>query len=78
VRSNARLFRAKLKKWNLETVMRSLLAPMVRAQNLPADAAEKFIRKTIESCSFIKISPEKIILKEYLPDFSMKHYEWRK
>lgn len=76
VRSNPRLFRAKLKKWNLETVMRTLLAPMVRAQGLEADAAERFIVKNIESCSFIKIVPDRILLKEYLPDFSMKHYEW--
>ena len=32
VRSNPRMFRAKLKKWNLGTVMRSLLAPMVRSR----------------------------------------------
>jgi len=76
VRSNSRLFKAKMKKWNLETVMRNLLAPLVRDQGLRADAAERFIVKNIEACSFIKITPEKIILKEYLPDFSMKHYEW--
>jgi len=78
VRSNPRLFRSKLKKWNLETVMRSLLAPMVRAQNLHAEAAEKFIVKTIESCSFIKITPDTIVLKEYLPDFSMRRFEWKR
>ena len=78
VRSNPRLFRAKLKKWNLTTVMRSLLAPMVRAQNLRADAAEKFIVKNIESCSFIKITPDIIIFKEYLPDFSMRRFDWKK
>jgi hypothetical protein len=78
VRSNPRLFRAKLKKWNLTTVMRSLLAPMVRQQNLQADAAEKFIVKNIESCSFIKITPDTILLKEYLPDFSMRRFEWKK
>jgi len=76
VRSNPRLFRAKLKKWNLETVMRSLLGPMVRAQNLQGDAAEKFIVKNIDSCSFIKVTPDKILLKEYLPDFSMRSFDW--
>jgi len=76
VRSNARLFRAKLKKWNLETVMRSLLAPMVLDQCLRDDAAERFIVKNIEACSFIKITPDTILLKEYLPDFSMRKYEW--
>ena len=78
VRSNPRLFRAKLKKWNLDTVMRSLLTPMIREQNLQADAAGQFIRKHTEACSFIKIVPHEIILKEYYPDFSMKKYIWRR
>ena len=78
VRSNPRLFKAKLKKWNLGTVMRSLLAPMVEQQALKGEAAEAFIKKTIESCCFIKVMPEKIILKEYLPDFSMCSYDWKK
>jgi len=76
VRSNPRLFKAKMKKWNLETVMRSLLASMVNQQALKGEAAEAFIGKTIESCSFIKVTPEKIIFKEYLPDFSMRSYDW--
>jgi hypothetical protein len=78
VRSRPHLFRAKLKKWNLETVMRSLLAPMVKQQALEGAAAEAFISKTIESCSFIKITPDKILLKEYMPDFSMRSFEWKK
>jgi hypothetical protein len=78
VRNNPRLFRAKLKKWNLDTVMRNLLIPLVREQHLPAEAAERFIVKNTEACSFIKIIPDKIILKEYLPDFSMRGCEWNK
>lgn len=78
VRSNPRLFRAKLKKWNLETVMRSLLAPMVKQQALQGEAAKAFISKTIESCSFIKITPDTILLKEYLPDFSMRRFDWKR
>jgi len=78
VRSNPRLFKAKLKKWNLATVMRSLLAPMVKQQNLQGAEAEAFIGKTTESCSFIKITPDTITLKEYLPDFSMRSYEWKR
>lgn len=78
VRSNPRLFRAKLKKWNLDTVMRSLLTPLARQQQLQAEAAEQFIVRNTEACSFIKIIPDKIILKEYLPDFSMRSCEWNK
>ena len=78
VRSNPRLFKAKMKKWNLDTVMRSLLAPMVKQQALKGEAAEAFIRKITESCSFIKITPDAILLKEYLPDFSMRSFAWKR
>ena len=78
VRSNPRLFRAKLKKWNLDTVMRNLLTPMIHEQNLRDDAAEQFIRKHTEACSFIKIVPQEVILKEYYPDFSMKMHVWKR
>jgi hypothetical protein len=78
VRSNSRLFKAKLKKWNLDAVMRSLLAPMVNQQALKGEAAEAFIRKITESCSFIKITPDAILLKEYLPDFSMRSFAWKR
>lgn len=78
VRSKPQLFRAKLRKWNLDTVMRNLLSPMVKQQNLKGEDAEVFISKMTDACSFIKITPDKIILKEYYPDFSMKSYEWIK
>ncbi len=78
MRSNPRLFRAKLKKWNLDTVLRSLLTPMMREQNMQEDEGEAFIRKTIAAHSFIKIIPDSIIMKEYLPDFSMRGFEWKK
>jgi hypothetical protein len=76
VRNNPKLFRAKLRTWNLDTVMRNLLSPVVKQHNLTGDAAEAFITKMINACSFIKIVPDKIILKEYYPDFSMQQYIW--
>ena len=78
IRSNPRLFRAKLKKWNLDTVMRNLLGPAVTAQNLQGEAAELFIAKNTDACTLIKIIPREIILKEYYPDFSFKKYVWIK
>jgi len=76
-RSRPQLFRAKLRKWNLDTVMQSLLTPLARQQKLKAAAAAQFVRTMTEACSFIRIVPDKIVLKEYLPDFSMRSYEWR-
>ncbi len=78
MRSNPKLFRAKLRKWNLDTVMKNLLTPMAKQQNLEGDEAKQFIHKMTEACSFIKINPDKIILKEYFTDFSMRSYEWHK
>jgi len=77
-RDNPRLFQAKLRKWNLDTVMRSLLSPLVKQQKLKDSAAEAYIKKMTEACSFIKIVPDKIIMKEYYPDFSMKEYVWKR
>lgn len=77
-RDNPRLFQAKLRKWNLDTVMRSLLSPLVKAQRLDGAAAERYIQKMINACSFVKIVPDKIIMKEYYPDFSIKEYVWRR
>jgi nitroimidazol reductase NimA-like FMN-containing flavoprotein (pyridoxamine 5'-phosphate oxidase superfamily) len=77
-RNNRRAFLSRLKKWNLSTVMNNLLQPLVKEKNLTGKDAENFIRKCIEANSFIKITPDHIILKEYHPDFSMKKYEWKK
>ena len=54
------------------------VSPYPLEQNLTADAAEAFIRKTIDAHSFIKIVPDSIIMKEYLPDFSMRSYDWKR
>jgi len=78
VRNNARLFRSKIRKWNLNTVMNKLMYPLIREMNLPGEEVEKFLKKGVESLNVIKISPHHIILKEYHTDFSMKKYEWKK
>ena len=78
VRNNPRLFRSKIRKWNLNTVMNKLMYPLIREMNLPGDEIDKFLKKGVESLNVIKISPHHIILKEYHTDFSMKKYEWKK
>ncbi|MEI6126734.1 MAG: pyridoxamine 5'-phosphate oxidase family protein [Pseudomonadota bacterium] len=78
IHSKPQIFKAKLRKWNLDTVMRSLLAPMIKEQKLAGDEAEKFIKKMLSASCFIKIVSEHILLKEYYPDFSMKKFEWMK
>lgn len=78
VRNNARLFRSKIKKWNIETVMKRIMFSMIREKNLSDEEAENFFKKGVESLNVIKISPNHIILKEYHTDLSMKKYEWKK
>ena len=77
VRNNPRLFRSKAKKCNIAYVMKKLLYPMTKGQNLTSEELEKVYKKGLESLNIIKITPHHIILKEYHPDFSSKKYDWR-
>jgi len=78
VRNNTKLFRSKIRKWNMETVMKRIMFSMIREKNLSDEDAETFFKKGVESLNVIKISPHHIILKEYHTDLSMKKYEWKK
>jgi nitroimidazol reductase NimA-like FMN-containing flavoprotein (pyridoxamine 5'-phosphate oxidase superfamily) len=78
LRNNARLFRSKIKKWNMETVMRRIMFSLIKGKNLSDEETEKFFKKGVESLNLIKISPHHIILKEYHKDLSMKKFEWKK
>ena len=77
-RNRRRLFKNKLKKYNMDSVMKRLLEPIAQGKGLKGKEAETFIEKFIEACSFIKITPHHMILKEYRPDFSMGRYELKK
>ena len=78
VRNRKRLFQARLKKYNMDRVMTKLLQPIAKEKNLAGKEAKVFIDQFILACSFIKITPHHIILKEYYPDFSMGKLEWKK
>lgn len=77
-RDRNRLFRRKLKQYNMDQVMTKLLEPIAREKNLQGEASRAFIKKFIDACSFIRITPQRMILKEYYPDFSMAKFEWEK
>jgi len=77
-RSRKRLFNSMLKKHNMDSVMTRLLEPVAQEKGLEGKEARAFIVKFIEACSFIKITPNHMILKEYRPDFSMGKFEWKK
>jgi nitroimidazol reductase NimA-like FMN-containing flavoprotein (pyridoxamine 5'-phosphate oxidase superfamily) len=77
-KSRKNLFKTKLKKYNMDSVMKRLLEPVAQEKGLKGKEAQEFIDKFIEACSFIKITPHHMILKEYRPDFSMGRFEWKK
>lgn len=77
VRSNPRLFRAKIRKWGLATVAQSMAASYIKEQGLSAQEGEALISRGVEALNLIKINPYHVILKEKFPDFSTKVYEWR-
>ena len=78
MRNNPRLFRSKIRKWNIYNVAKKLMSPMIKEKKLSEKEIEKMINKGLASLNLIKISPHHIILKEYYPSFVPKKYEWKK
>ena len=76
VQKNPRLFKAKTKKWNLYVTIEKL-AKINRA-GLSEKQVKALIEKTMTAFYFIKIVPQRIIAREYHPDFSMPKYEWKR
>lgn len=78
VRNNPRLFKAKARKWNLYGVIDSFLKPYFKQNPETVQERKKMEDRLLSSMNMIKITPDKAILREYLPDFSMPKYEWKK
>jgi len=78
MRNNPRLFRSKVRKWNIYNVAKTLISPMIKEKNLSEKEIEITVNKGLASLNLIKISPHHIILREYYPDFVPKKYEWKK
>ena len=76
MKNNPRLFRAKAKKWNLY-VCTEKLAKIERKGLTDKQFTEK-VEQALAAFYFIKIVPQRIIVREYYPDFSMPKYEWSK
>lgn len=75
-RDNRRQFQTRMRRYNMRAVMTRLLEPEARSRNLTGSDAQAFIENFIRACSFIRITPTRIILKEYPPDFTIRRYEW--
>jgi len=73
-----RLFWSKIRKWNMDKVAHKIMGPMLAGRNLSAQEYERMLKRGIETLSVIRIVPERAVLKEWNPDFSMNRYEWKK
>ena len=78
VRNNAKLFNAKMKKWNVLSVGKKLMSPFLQEKKLTGKAADETVKKFLTALNIIKFTPHHVILKEYHPDFSLIKYEWKK
>ena len=77
-RDRPRLFWSKIRKWDMHKVARKIMGPMLAGRNLSAQEYERMLKRGIETLSIIRIVPERAVLKEWNPDFSMNRYEWKK
>jgi nitroimidazol reductase NimA-like FMN-containing flavoprotein (pyridoxamine 5'-phosphate oxidase superfamily) len=75
MKNNPRVFKAKAKKWNLY-VCTEKLAKIDKKGLTDKQFTEK-VEQALAAFYFIKIVPQRIIVREYYPDFSMPKYEWR-
>ena len=76
VRNNPRLFKSKACKWNLYGVIDSFLKPYFKDNKVSEKEKKMMGVKLLKSINMIKITPDKVVLREYHPDFSMPKYEW--
>jgi hypothetical protein len=76
MKKNPRLFKAKAKKWNLYVTIEKLAK--IDMAGLSAQQIKALIEKIMAAFFFIKIVPQRIIMREYHPDFSMPKYEWKR
>jgi nitroimidazol reductase NimA-like FMN-containing flavoprotein (pyridoxamine 5'-phosphate oxidase superfamily) len=76
--SNVRLYKTKAKKWNMYTVAEKLGSPMFQDKEMSEKDKLTLIEKILSSLNLIKIVPDKIIIREYHPDFSMPKNVWKK
>ena len=78
MKNNSRLYKAKVRKWNMYAVAESLGSPFIKNKKLSDKDKKAFVEKMLHSINLIKIIPDHIIMREYHTDFSAPKYEWKK
>jgi len=76
IKKNPQLFKAKAKKWNLYVTTERLAK--INRDGLSEKQVNDLIEKIMAAFFFIKIVPQRIIMREYHPDFSMPKHEWKR
>ena len=78
MKNNPRLYKSKVKKWNMYAVAENLGRPLLKNKSLSDKDKKAVVEKILYSLSLIKIIPDHIIVREYHTDFSAPKYEWKK
>jgi hypothetical protein len=81
-KNNKKLFEEKIEKWGLYDVARVLVKGNLKRQGVPSDQIDAQVDKTVDKAlsglNFIRIEPEKIILRIFTPDFTGDKFTWTK
>jgi len=81
-KNHKELFEAKMEQWGLYDVARVLVKGNLKKAGVPANQldaqVEKIIEKAISGMNFIRIEPEKIIMRTFTPDFTGDKLTWMK
>lgn len=77
LRNNPRVLKSKARKWNLYGVLDTFVSAATKGQKLSEDEREAMCHKLLNAMNMIKVTPDHIIVRQYLTDFSMPKYEWR-
>lgn len=79
-KNNKKLFEEKMEKWGLYDVARVLVKGNLRKAGVPEEQldvqVEKVLNKALSGMNFIRIEPEKIILRIFTPDFTGDKFTW--
>ncbi|HUT83992.1 MAG TPA: hypothetical protein VMX95_05040, partial [Thermodesulfobacteriota bacterium] len=72
----------KMEKWGLYDVARVLVKGNLKKAGVPPDQldaqTEKTLDKALSGMNFIRIEPEKIIMRIFTPDFTGDKFTWTK
>ncbi|MCX5886776.1 MAG: pyridoxamine 5'-phosphate oxidase family protein [Proteobacteria bacterium] len=81
-KNNKELFEEKMQKWGLYDVAKFLVKGNLKKAGVPINQldaqVEKTLDKVISGMNFIRIEPEKIIMRTFTPDFTGDKLTWTK